>query len=76
MAGTVMATSWVIELDRVDLDYVALSLEKVPDHVMLDPKSPVIKKGDKDVRVTVKAGAVAGLSDHEITVVGKPTTWL
>ncbi|HEX5271044.1 MAG TPA: hypothetical protein VFW33_11170 [Gemmataceae bacterium] len=52
---------------------VALSFEKVPDHVTLDPKAPVIKKGDKDAKVTVKVADDAGLGDHEITVVGKPT---
>jgi uncharacterized membrane protein len=52
---------------------VALSFDKVPDHVTLDPKAPTIKKGDNDVKVTIKAGEDAGLGDHEITVTGKPT---
>ena len=52
---------------------VTLSFDKVPEHVTLDPKSPTIKKGDKDVKVTVKVGDDAGLGDHEIAVTGKPT---
>jgi uncharacterized membrane protein len=52
---------------------VALSFDKVPDKVTLDPKDPVIKKGDKEVKVTIKAAEDAGLGDHEITVKGKPT---
>ncbi len=52
---------------------VALTFEKVPDHVTLDPKAPVIKKGDKDVKVTVKVGDDASPTDHEITVIGTPT---
>jgi uncharacterized membrane protein len=52
---------------------VALSFDKVPDHVTLDPKAPTIKKGEKDVKVTVKVGDDAGLGDHDIMVTGKPT---
>ncbi|HKI34686.1 MAG TPA: hypothetical protein VKA46_22710 [Gemmataceae bacterium] len=52
---------------------VALSFSKVPDHVTLDPKNPVIKKGDTEAKVTVKVGEEAGLGDHEITLRGQPT---
>jgi uncharacterized membrane protein len=52
---------------------VAISFDKVPDHVTLDPKAPTIKKGDKDVKVTIKVGEDAGLGDHEIAVTGKPS---
>jgi uncharacterized membrane protein len=52
---------------------VALSFDKVPDHVTLDPKAPTIKKGENDVKVTIKVGEEAGLGDHDITVTGKPS---
>jgi hypothetical protein len=52
---------------------VALSFSSVPDHVTLDPKAPTIKKGDENVKVTVKVGDEAALKDHEIKVTGKPT---
>jgi hypothetical protein len=52
---------------------VALSFSGVPDKVTLDPKETVIKKGQENAKVTVKAGDDAGLGDHEITVTGKPT---
>lgn len=51
---------------------VALSFDKVPDHVTLDPAAPTIKKGEKDVKVTVKVGETAGLGEHDIMVTGKP----
>jgi hypothetical protein len=52
---------------------VTLSFEGVPDHVTLDPKSPTIKKGDKEAKVTVKVDEKAGLGKHDIKVIGTPT---
>jgi len=52
---------------------VALTFSDVPDKVTLDPKAPTIKKGDENVKVTVKVADDAGLGDHDIKVTGKPT---
>jgi uncharacterized membrane protein len=53
---------------------VELKFAGVPKGVTLDPGSPVIMHGDKEVKVTVKVADDAALGDFTIKVTGHPTT--
>ena len=52
---------------------VTLKFDDLPKGVTIEPASAVIKHGDKDVQVTVKAAADAALGDFTIKVTGHPT---
>ncbi len=52
---------------------VALSFEDLPQGVTINPASAVIKHGDANVKVTVKASDDAALGDHVIKLKAKPT---
>jgi hypothetical protein len=52
---------------------VTLKFADVPQGVTIDPASPVIKHGDKEREVTVKAAADASLGDFTVKVTGHPT---
>jgi len=52
---------------------VTLKLDGLPKGVTVDSSSPMIKHGDKDVKITLKAADDAALGDHTIKVVGHPT---
>lgn len=52
---------------------VTLKFGDVPQGVTFDPASPVIKHGDKETEVTVKAAADASLGDFKVKVTGHPT---
>jgi hypothetical protein len=54
-------------------DDVTLEFTEVPQGVTLDPVSPVIKHGDKEAEVKVKAAADASLGDFKVKVIGHPT---
>jgi hypothetical protein len=54
-------------------DDVALKFADVPQGVTLDPASPVIKHGDKETELKVKAAADASLGDFKVKVIGHPT---
>jgi uncharacterized membrane protein len=53
---------------------VKLSLSGMPKGVSTSPLSPVIKHGDKDVTISIKAAPEAALGEHTITVTATPTT--
>jgi uncharacterized membrane protein len=53
---------------------VTLKFSDVPKGVTIEPASPAIKHGDKDVAVTVKAGDEAAIGDFEVKVTGHPST--
>jgi uncharacterized membrane protein len=53
---------------------VTLSFADVPKGVSLDPSSPVLKKSEKNVKVTVKAADDAAIGHHVIKVTGKPAS--
>ncbi len=55
-------------------DDVTLQFADEPQGVTLDPPSPVIKHGDKETEVTLKAAADASLGDFKVKVTGHPTT--
>src|SRR5271165_897341 len=52
---------------------VTLKFTDVPQGVTLDPASPVIKHGETETKVTLKAAADASLGDFTIKVTGHPT---
>jgi len=52
---------------------VGLKLQDAPKGITLDPAAPMIKHGDKETKVTIKAADDAALGDHTIHVVGHPT---
>jgi hypothetical protein len=51
---------------------VSLKFEDLPKGVSVEPASPTIKHGDKEVKVELKAADDAALGDHTIKVVGHP----
>jgi hypothetical protein len=53
---------------------VTLKFKDVPEGVTLSPTSPVIKHGDKETEVTLKAAADASQGKFTIKVSGHPTT--
>ena len=53
---------------------VALSFDKLPDGVTIDPAAPVVKKGDDSIEVTFKAGDAAAITKTDVKMTGKPTT--
>jgi uncharacterized membrane protein len=52
---------------------VTLKLDGLPKGVTADPASPMIKHGDKEVTINLKAADDAGLGDHTVKVTGTPT---
>lgn len=53
---------------------VALKLDHLPKGVTAEPASPMIKKGDTEAKITLKAAADAALGDAKVHVTGKPGT--
>jgi uncharacterized membrane protein len=51
---------------------VALKIGDLPNGVMVEPAAPVIKTGDKEAKLTVKAADDAALGDFNIKVTGHP----
>jgi len=71
--GDVMeATIGIQRAKNFDQD-VTLSFADVPSGVTVDPEKPEIKHGDKDVKVTFKAGDDAATGDFKVKVTGHPT---
>jgi hypothetical protein len=54
-------------------DDVTLKFADVPQGVTFDPASPVIKHGETETKVTLKAAADASLGDFTVKVTGHPT---
>lgn len=52
---------------------VALKFADVPKGVTVEPGSPVIKHGDTDAKITLKAEDEAPLGDFKVKVTGHPT---
>jgi len=53
---------------------VALQFKDVPEGVTVSPTSPVIKHGDKETEITLKAAADASQGNFTVKVTGHPTT--
>ncbi len=53
---------------------VTLKFENVPSGVSVSPASPVIKKSENKVEITLKATDEAALGTHTIKVLGHPST--
>jgi uncharacterized membrane protein len=53
---------------------VTLTFDNLPKGVTIDPAKPVIKVGEKEAKVTIKAAADAALEDHEIKITGHPAS--
>jgi hypothetical protein len=51
---------------------VTLKFAGVPKGVTLDPASPVIRRGDKDAKITLKVADKASLGDFTLKVTGEP----
>jgi uncharacterized membrane protein len=52
---------------------VTLKFSDLPKGVTIDPASPVIKHGDTEVKLTVKAADDAALGDFAVKATGHPT---
>jgi len=52
---------------------VTLGFADVPQGVIIDPASPVIKHGETETKVTLQASADASLGDFTVKVTGHPT---
>lgn len=52
---------------------VTLKFDNVPQGVTIDPRSPAIKHGDNEAKVTVKAAEDAAVGDFTVKVTGHPT---
>lgn len=53
---------------------VTLSFSSLPPGVTIEPANPVIKHGEKEATVMIKAAADAALGDFTVKVNGHPTT--
>jgi hypothetical protein len=51
---------------------VKLEFKDIPQGVKLTPSSAVLRASEKEVELTVEAGADAALGDHTIAVAGTP----
>jgi len=51
---------------------IKLDFGKLPMGITIDPASPVVKAGDKNVQINVMAANDAALGEHTITVTGTP----
>lgn len=49
---------------------VTIRFENLPNGITLDPASSVIKHGDKETKVMIKAADDAAIGDHTITMKG------
>jgi hypothetical protein len=58
--------------DNFDED-VTLEFKDLPKGVTIEPAKPMIKAGDAEAKITIKAADDAALDDHTINVIGKPT---
>jgi hypothetical protein len=52
---------------------VVIKFDEVPKGVTMDPASPVIKHGETETKVALKAKADASLGDFTVKVTGHPT---
>lgn len=53
---------------------VTLKFDGLPSGVTLDPAAPVIKKSDKDARISFKAKDEAAVGDFTVKVTGHPAS--
>lgn len=53
---------------------VALSFDKLPDGVTIDPATPTLKKGEDNIEVSFKATDAAALGKADVKMTGKPAT--
>jgi hypothetical protein len=51
---------------------VKVSFDKMPTGVTVDPASPVIKHGEKEAKITIKAADDAAIGDFTVKVTGHP----
>jgi uncharacterized membrane protein len=52
---------------------VALKFDNLPQGVSIEPMAPMIKAGQTEAKVTLKANDKAAVGDHMVKVTGKPT---
>jgi uncharacterized membrane protein len=53
---------------------VTLRFDNLPQGVTIDPRSPMIKHGDKEATITVRAADDAAIGDFTINVTEHPAT--
>ena len=51
---------------------VSLALSDLPQGVSITPLAPIIKAGEKEVKLDINAGKDAALGDHDVAVKGTP----
>jgi uncharacterized membrane protein len=71
--GTTKETAIAINRAKNFDQDITLKFADLPEGVTLDPASPVIKHGDTEVKITLKAGDEAPVGDFKVTVTGHPT---
>lgn len=71
--GETKAVSMNIKRDKDFTEDVTLNFSEMPKGVTIEPASPVIKSGDTEAKIMVKATDDAALGDFTITVKGHPT---
>lgn len=52
---------------------VTLKFDHLPQGVTIEPASPLIKHGDKEAKITIKAADDAAVGDFTVKVTGHPT---
>lgn len=70
---TKVVTIGITRSKNFDQD-VMLSFEGVPTGVTIDPAEPMIKHGEKEVKLNVTAAGDAALNDFTIKITGHPAT--
>jgi len=70
---TKVVTIGIARAKNFDQD-VTLKFEGMPEGVTIDPAEPMIKHGEKEVKINVSAAADAAVNDFTVKIVGHPAT--
>jgi len=70
---TKVVTIGIARSKNFDQD-VTLMFEEVPTGVTIDPAEPMIKHGEKEVKLNISAAADAAVNDFTIKIIGHPAT--
>jgi len=70
---TKVVTIGIARSKNFDQD-VTLMFEGVPTGVTIDPAEPMIKHGEKEVKLNISAAADAAVNDFTVKIIGHPAT--
>jgi uncharacterized membrane protein len=71
--GETKATTLGIKRGKNFDEDVTVKFDNVPKGVTIDPPSPVIKHGDTEAKLTIKAADDAAVGEFTVKVTGHPT---